>query len=89
MTQQVCRIANAPRFVWALFCALAAGTLGGCALRSTPVSDVDQATALITRTFDEWKNGASLDAQALEITASVRRRRALAKWDDAERLQIN
>ena len=35
----------------------------GCTPRSVPVSDVDQATALITNTFEEWKNGASMDSQ--------------------------
>ncbi len=63
MTKQVCKHADNARFIGLLVCALAASSFGGCTARSTPVSDVDQATALITRTFDEWKNGATLVAQ--------------------------
>ncbi len=63
MLEHVCKNVGSVRLFWLLVCVLAAGSLSGCAARSTPVSDVDQATALITKTFDEWKNGASLESQ--------------------------
>jgi hypothetical protein len=40
---------------------VSAGT--GCGPRKLPASDLEQATALITQTFDDWKAGATLDAQ--------------------------
>lgn len=44
-------------------CLLAVVLLAGCGQRTVPVSDIDQAKALITQTFDDWKAGATLDAQ--------------------------
>lgn len=35
----------------------------GCGPRSMPVSDVDKATVLMTKTLDAWKAGETLDEQ--------------------------
>lgn len=43
-------------------CLIALSTVG-CEPSPMPVSDVDKATALITKTFEAWKAGESLDAQ--------------------------
>ena len=42
---------------------LVASLTAGCAKQALPVSDVEQATALIKQTFDDWKAGASLADQ--------------------------
>lgn len=46
--------------------ALVSIALTGCGPRTVPASDVEQATALITQTFNDWKAGATLDAQRTE-----------------------
>lgn len=40
--------------------------LVGCGPRTVPASDVEQATALITQTLNEWKTGATVDAQRVK-----------------------